>query len=287
MVDNRFATALVIGSVLALISAVYIAAAIGTDHWYEYRSQPSLFGMNSTEMLSNEEFDREDTDEYLYSRALFTYNGTIGLWRRCISKLKEGFWFKPPPEATSRSSMTVSGSDSLHVESNSSFLRVLNPPRITDVNQGSVCVTFSLKDQFTPKFKQIGNHNSGVDYVRTYLSRCQILLPFVSLAFMCFGALIGLCVCSCRTLYPAIGTGVLHLLAGICTLGTVVCFAANIELLHAKIQDLEPRPDGEYGWSFCLACVSAPLQLMAAALFIWAARTDRTEYSRMKAYRVA
>ncbi|XP_048379877.1 claudin domain-containing protein 1-like isoform X2 [Stegostoma tigrinum] len=254
MVDNRFATALVIGSVLALISAVYIAAAIGTDHWYEYRSQPSLFGMNSTEMLSNEEFDREDTDEYLYSRALFTYNGTIGLWRRCISKLKEGFWFKPPPE---------------------------------DVNQGSVCVTFSLKDQFTPKFKQIGNHNSGVDYVRTYLSRCQILLPFVSLAFMCFGALIGLCVCSCRTLYPAIGTGVLHLLAGICTLGTVVCFAANIELLHAKIQDLEPRPDGEYGWSFCLACVSAPLQLMAAALFIWAARTDRTEYSRMKAYRVA
>ncbi|XP_043539132.1 claudin domain-containing protein 1-like [Chiloscyllium plagiosum] len=255
MVDNRFATALVIGSVLALISAVYIAAAIGTDHWYEYRSRPSLSEMNSTELQpSSEEFDREDSDEYMYSRALIMYNGTIGLWRRCISKLKEGYWFKPPPE---------------------------------EVNQGSMCVSFSLKNQFTPKYKQIGNHNSGVDYVRTYLSRCQILLPFISLGLMCFGALIGLCVCSCRSLYPAIGTGVLHLLAGICTLGTVACFAANVELLHAKMQDLEPRPDGEYGWSFCLACVSAPLQLMAAALFIWAARTDRTEYSRMKAYRVA
>ncbi|GCC32908.1 claudin domain-containing protein 1-like isoform X2 [Chiloscyllium punctatum] len=255
MVDNRFATALVIGSVLALISAVYIAAAIGTDHWYEYRSRPGLSEMNSTELQpSSEEFDREDSDEYMYSRALIMYNGTIGLWRRCISKLKEGYWFKPPPE---------------------------------EVNQGSMCVSFSLKNQFTPKYKQIGNHNSGVDYVRTYLSRCQILLPFISLGLMCFGALIGLCVCSCRSLYPAIGTGVLHLLAGICTLGTVACFAANIELLHAKMQDLEPRPDGEYGWSFCLACVSAPLQLMAAALFIWAACTDRTEYSRMKAYRVA
>ncbi|XP_060708474.1 claudin domain-containing protein 1-like [Hemiscyllium ocellatum] len=255
MVDNRFATALVIGSVLALISAVYIAAAIGTDHWYEYRSRPGLSEMNSTELQpSSEEFDREDSDEYMYSRALIMYNGTIGLWRRCISKLKEGYWFKPPPE---------------------------------EVNQGSMCVSFSLKNQFTPKYKQIGNHNSGVDYVRTYLSRCQILLPFISLGLMCFGALIGLCVCSCRSLYPAIGTGVLHLLAGICTLGTVACFAANVELLHAKMQDSEPRPDGEYGWSFCLACVSAPLQLMAAALFIWAARTDRTEYSRMKAYRVA
>ncbi|XP_072409534.1 claudin domain-containing protein 1-like isoform X1 [Chiloscyllium punctatum] len=181
MVDNRFATALVIGSVLALISAVYIAAAIGTDHWYEYRSRPGLSEMNSTELQpSSEEFDREDSDEYMYSRALIMYNGTIGLWRRCISKLKEGYWFKPPPE---------------------------------EVNQGSMCVSFSLKNQFTPKYKQIGNHNSGVDYVRTYLSRCQILLPFISLGLMCFGALIGLCVCSCRSLYPAIGTGVLHLLA--------------------------------------------------------------------------
>ncbi|XP_067874563.1 claudin domain-containing protein 1-like isoform X2 [Heterodontus francisci] len=155
------------------------------------------------------------------------------------------------------------------------------------MEQRTLCVSFSLQDQFTPKYVHVGNHNGGVDYMRTYLSRCQFLLPFISLGLMCFGALIGLCACSCHTLYPAIGTGVLHLLAGFCTLGTVACFAANTELLHVKMQASELHPDGEYGWSFCLACVSAPLQLMAAALFIWAARTDRTEYSRMRSYRVA
>ncbi|XP_078092413.1 claudin domain-containing protein 1-like [Mustelus asterias] len=258
MVDNRFATALVIGSVLALISAVYIAAAIGTDHWYEYRSPFSLSETNGANLHStnppSEEFKSEDSDEYMYSRALYKYNGTIGLWRRCISVPEEGHWFKPPPQG---------------------------------VKQDTLCVSFSLQDQFTPKYAQVGNHNSGVDYVRTYLSRCQILLPFISLGLMCFGALIGLCACSCHTLYPAIGTGVLHLLAGLCTLATVACFVANVELLHAKTQDPQLLLEGDYGWSFCLACVSAPLQLMAAALFIWAARTDRTEYSRMKLYRVA
>ncbi|XP_078389790.1 claudin domain-containing protein 1-like [Cetorhinus maximus] len=255
MVDNRFATALVIGSVLALISAVYIAAAIGTDHWYEYRSlsEPNDTSPHSIPPVS-EEFKTDDIDEYMYSRALYRHNGTIGLWRRCIRVSQEGHWFKPPPQ---------------------------------DGEQGALCVSFSLKDQFTPKYTQIGNHNSEIDYVRTYLSRCQILLPFISLGLMCLGALIGLCACSCHTLYPAIGTGVLHLLAGACTLGTVACFAANVELLHVKTRVPELSPNGDYGWSFCLACVSAPLQLMAAALFIWAARTDRTEYSRMKMYRVA
>lgn len=36
--DNRFATAFVIACVLSLISTIYMAASIGTDFWYEYRS---------------------------------------------------------------------------------------------------------------------------------------------------------------------------------------------------------------------------------------------------------
>uniref|UniRef100_UPI00398F083D claudin domain-containing protein 1-like n=1 Tax=Pristiophorus japonicus TaxID=55135 RepID=UPI00398F083D len=156
-----------------------------------------------------------------------------------------------------------------------------------EVEPHTVCVSFTLQEQFTPKYVHIGNPNSGVDYVRTYLSRSQFLLPFVSLGLMCLGALIGLCACACHTLYPTIGTGVLHLLAGLCILGTVACFTANIELLRTKLHPPEPLAPGEYGWSFCLACVSAPLQLMAAALFIWAARTDRTDYRRLKSCRVA
>uniref|UniRef100_UPI00398EB7B9 claudin domain-containing protein 1b n=1 Tax=Pristiophorus japonicus TaxID=55135 RepID=UPI00398EB7B9 len=250
MVDNRFATALVIGSVLSLMSAIYIAAAIGTDHWYEYHSPPSLQEMNGTEL----EFDSEDTDERHYTLALHNHNGSLGLWRRCIRITDNSHWFKPPA---------------------------------AEVEPRTLCVSFTLQEQFTPKYIHIGNHNSGVDYVRTYLSQSQFLLPFVSLGLMCLGALIGLCACAFHTLYPTIGTGVLHLLAGLCTLGTVACFAANAELLRAKLRPPEPLSATEYGWSFCLACVSAPLQLMAAALFIWAARTDRAEYRRMKSYRAA
>lgn len=51
-------------------------------------------------------------------------------------------------------------------------------------------------------------------FLKSDLWRCQFLLPFVSLGLMFFGALIGLCACICRSLYPAIATGILHLLAG-------------------------------------------------------------------------
>uniref|UniRef100_A0A8C3YKX8 Claudin domain containing 1 n=1 Tax=Catagonus wagneri TaxID=51154 RepID=A0A8C3YKX8_9CETA len=75
------------------------------------------------------------------------------------------------------------------------------------------CMSFTLTEQFMEKFVDPGNHNSGIDLLRTYLWRCQFLLPFVSLGLMCFGALIGLCACICRSLYPTIATGILHLLA--------------------------------------------------------------------------
>uniref|UniRef100_A0A8C0NUM7 Claudin domain containing 1 n=1 Tax=Canis lupus familiaris TaxID=9615 RepID=A0A8C0NUM7_CANLF len=148
------------------------------------------------------------------------------------------------------------------------------------------CMSFTLNEQFMEKFVDPGNHNSGIDLLRTYLWRCQFLLPFVSLGLMCFGAVIGFCACICRSLYPTIATGILHLLAGLCTLGSVSCYVAGIELLHQKLE-LPENVSGEFGWSFCLACVSAPLQFMASALFIWAAHTNRKEYTLMKAYRVA
>ncbi|XP_033002448.1 claudin domain-containing protein 1 isoform X2 [Lacerta agilis] len=168
----------------------------------------------------------------------------------------------------------------------SQWLRTLTGSTHQEAEMVTRCVSFSLSDQFMEKYKDPGNHNSGSDLNRTYLWRLQFLLPFVSLGLMCFGALIGVCACACRSLYPAIATGVLHFLAGLCTLGSVGCYVAGIELLHQK---LTPPEDvqGQFGWSFCLACVSAPLQFMAAALFIWAARTNRKEFTLLKAYRVA
>ncbi|XP_032636143.1 claudin domain-containing protein 1 isoform X1 [Chelonoidis abingdonii] len=249
MMDNRFATALVIACVLCLISTIYMAASIGTDFWYEYHSPVGNASELSRSIL--EEFISMDADEKTYTDALFRCNGTVGLWRRCITVPKNSHWYSPPETDMVRS-----------------------------------CISFSLSDQFAEKYVEPGNHNSGSDLNRTYLWRLQFLLPFVSLGLMCFGALIGLCACACRSLYPAIAIGVLHFLAGLCTLGSVSCYVAGIELLHKK---LHPPDDvqGEFGWSFCLACVSAPLQFMAAALFIWAARTNRKEFTLLKAYRVA
>lgn len=48
----------------------------------------------------------------------------------------------------------------------------------------------------------------------TDLWRSQFLLPLVSLGLIFFGAVVGLAGCVCRSLYPALGTGALHLLAG-------------------------------------------------------------------------
>ncbi|KAA0722047.1 Claudin domain-containing protein 1 [Triplophysa tibetana] len=86
MVDNRYATALVIGSVLSLLACVYLSVAIGTQHWYQYHSQPASNDANNGSDLQRmrQNFEDEDTDEHNYSIALFRLNGTLGLWWRCI-----------------------------------------------------------------------------------------------------------------------------------------------------------------------------------------------------------
>ncbi|KAM3831172.1 LOW QUALITY PROTEIN: claudin domain-containing protein 1-like [Vipera latastei] len=250
MMDNRFATALVIVCVLSLISTIYLAASIGTDFWFEYRN-PSPPENNSESKATWDEPFGENADENSYTEALFRWNGTNSHWYN-----SPGF---------------------------NQFLPNLNTTSSKTSEMVTKCVSFSLLDQFMEKYKDPGNHNSGIDLNRTYLWHLQFLLPCLGL--MGFGALIGVCACACHSLYPAIATGVLHILAGLCTLGSVGCYVAGIELLHKKLPP--PPVQGQFGWSFCLACVSAPLQFMAAALFIWAAHTNRKEFTLLKAYRVA
>lgn len=243
--DNRFATALVIGSMLSLLSVIYLSTAVGTVSWYHYIT-PSVYNQSETTTANEFLNEKDKLDEKIYTDALFRYNGSLGLWQICID----------PPENVE-----------VHIES-------------------SQCVLLTFSDQFLHKYQEPGNHNTDIDLVRTYLWRCQFLLPLVALGLIFFGAIVGFAGCVCRSLYPALGTGTLHLLAGVCTLGSVLCFSSGVRMLQEKL----PPPRGvrgEYGWSFCLACVSSPLQVMAGALFLWASRASRKEYSLMKAYRVA
>ncbi|XP_030644017.1 claudin domain-containing protein 1b isoform X2 [Chanos chanos] len=253
MVDNRYATALVIGSVLSLLACVYLSVAMGTQHWYQYRSLPPSNDINNGSDLQGlrTEFTTEDVDEKTYSDALFRLNGTLGLWWRCILVPKNTHWFREPE------------------------------PKLE-----TKCVAFTLSQQFKTKYEEPGNHNSGEHLLRTYLWRSQFLLPLVSVGLVFLGGLIGVCACLCRSLTPTLGVGVLHLLAGLCSLGTVCCFLAGMDLLHNKLE----LPEGvtySLGWSLYLALISSPLQIMAAALFLWAARSHRKNYTRMIAYRVA
>ncbi|KAL6110747.1 cldnd1 [Pungitius sinensis] len=247
MVDNRYATALVIGFVLSLLATVYLSVAMGTQHWYQYSCPPGdPRGSNASEFINGE------IDEKSYRDTMFTLNGTLGLWWRCIMVPSESLWFKEPePTMETR------------------------------------CVSFTLPQQFSPKYKYQANHNDDEeDLLRTYLWRCQFLLPLVSLALVFLAGLIGVCACLCRSFTPTFGVGVLHLLAGLCTLGTVCCFLAGEDLLQRY--SLPPEGlEGSLGWSLYLALISFPLQMMAAALFLWAARSHRTSYTRMTAYRVA
>ncbi|XP_066442853.1 claudin domain-containing protein 1 isoform X2 [Eleutherodactylus coqui] len=246
--DNRFATALVIGSVLSLLSVIYLSAAVGTVSWYHYATSPVLANVSDT---AEHEFknEPEKANEKAYTDALYHCNGSLGLWQQCITVTQQHY---DPDDSSSK----------LH------------------------CVSLSFSDQFLEKYSQPGNHNTEIDLIRTYLWRCQFLLPLVALGLIFFGAIVGLAGCVCRSLYPALGTGALHLLAGVCTMGAVLCFSSGMYMLQ---KSLPPPPGvrGEYGWSFCLACVSSPLQIMAGALFLWASRASRKEYSLMKAYRVA
>nr|XP_008510474.1 PREDICTED: claudin domain-containing protein 1-like [Equus przewalskii] len=93
--DNRFATAFVIACVLSLISTIYMAASIGTDFWYEYRSPVQE---NSSDLNKGlwTDFASDEADEKTYNDALFRYNGTVGLWRRCISIPPNTNWYSPP-----------------------------------------------------------------------------------------------------------------------------------------------------------------------------------------------
>ncbi|KAE8591590.1 hypothetical protein XENTR_v10018508 [Xenopus tropicalis] len=205
--DNRFATALVIGSVLSLLSVIYLSAAVGTVSWYHYFTSSAQANISYT---TPEDFtsDAEKMDEKAYTDALFHFNGSLGLWQRCITV---------PQDHLSQQLSALTDSPTLFS-----------------------CVFLSLSDQFLEKYQEPGNHNSEIDIVRT-------------------------CVC---------------------TLGSVLCFSSGIHMLEQRL----PLPTGirgEYGWSFCLACVCSPLQVMAGALFLWASRASRREYSLMKAYRVA
>ncbi|KAM9314965.1 claudin domain-containing protein 1-like [Pholidichthys leucotaenia] len=248
MVDNRYATALVIGSVLSLLATVYLSVAVGTQHWYQY-SSPRV---NGSKLRGIKEFINGDFNESLYHDTMFRMNGTLGLWWRCILAPNESHWYKEP-----------------------------------DPKLETQCVSFTLPQQFAPKYKKTpGDHNNEEDLLRTYLWRCQFLLPLVSLALVFLSGLVGVCACLCRSFTPTLGVGVLHLLAGLCSLGTVCCFLAGLDLLH-QYSSPPDGVDGSLGWSLYLALISFPLQMMAAALFLWAARSHRKNYTRMTAYRVA
>ncbi|XP_066518085.1 claudin domain-containing protein 1a isoform X2 [Hoplias malabaricus] len=179
MVDNRYATALVIACVLSALASVYLSVAVGTQHWYQYSSPPVYGEPNASELRSlHEEFSHGEFDEKTYSDSLFRLNGTLGLWWRCLQVPTDSHWYKEP-----------------------------DPKMVME------CVSFTLSQQFTPKYKEPGNHNSGEDMIRTYLWRCQFLLPLVSLGLVLLSGLVGFCACLCRSLSPTLGIGLLHLLA--------------------------------------------------------------------------
>ncbi|XP_047222887.1 claudin domain-containing protein 1-like isoform X1 [Girardinichthys multiradiatus] len=271
MVDNRYATALVIGSVLSLLATVYLSVAVGTQHWFQFSSPPIKQGVNLTDL--KEEFVTGDFEEKNYSNHLFMLNGSLGLWWRCIQVPSQSYWFREP--------------DDLHAVNESDDRTQLpdctHQSGCPDPKMETFCVSFTLPQQFKVKTKQPTDEE---DLLRTYLWRGQFLLPLVSLALVFLSGLVGVCACLCRSFTPTLGMGVLHFIAGLCSLGTVCCFRAGIDLLQHNY--IPPKgADGSMGWSLYLALISFPLQMMAAALFLWAARSHRKHYTRMAAYRVA
>ncbi|KAK7169635.1 hypothetical protein R3I94_000002 [Phoxinus phoxinus] len=180
MVDNRHATALVLAGVLSVLASVYLSVSVGSPHWYQYTSPPVRAEPNASELRAlQDEFLDGEFDEKSASDAMFRMNGTLGLWWRCVLTPTDAHWYREP-----------------------------------DPKMVMACVSFTLSQQFMPKYKEPGNHNSGEDLIRTYLWRCQFFLPLVSLSLVVLGGLLGFCACLCGSLTPALFIGLIHLLAG-------------------------------------------------------------------------
>uniref|UniRef100_A0A146YSU8 Claudin domain containing 1b n=1 Tax=Fundulus heteroclitus TaxID=8078 RepID=A0A146YSU8_FUNHE len=259
MVDNRYATALVIGSVLSLLATVYLSVAVGTQQWFQYSSKHVDKTGNGTS--PRERLMADDWEEKNFSDLLLQRNGTLGLWWRCIQLPND-------PPAVNESDARAQPADCAPQSG------------CPDPKMETFCVAFTLPQQFRAIPKAPGNGEPEEDLLRTYLWRCQFLLPLVSLALVFLSALVGFCACLCRSFTPTLGVGVLHFLAGLCSLGAVCCFRTSVHLLG-------PGAEGSVGWSFYLALISFPLQMMAGALFLWAARSHRKSYTRIAAYRIA
>uniref|UniRef100_A0A673KXS0 Claudin domain containing 1a n=1 Tax=Sinocyclocheilus rhinocerous TaxID=307959 RepID=A0A673KXS0_9TELE len=194
-------------------------------------------------------FRYRNFDEKSVSDALFRMNGTLGLWWRCVQTPADAHWTREP-----------------------------DPKMVME------CVSFTLLQQFTPKYKEPGNHNSGEDLIRTYLWWCQLLLPLVSLGLVVLGGLLGFCACLCGSLSPALFIGLLHLLACVLWRPCAVFWPGWI---CCAVSVLPDHVDGALGWSLYLALIASPLHMMAAALLVWAARSHSQSYYRMTVYRVA
>uniref|UniRef100_A0A8C1NY32 Claudin domain containing 1a n=1 Tax=Cyprinus carpio TaxID=7962 RepID=A0A8C1NY32_CYPCA len=244
MVDNRHATALVIAGVLSVLASVYLSVSVGSPHWYQYTSPPVRAEPNATELRAlQEEFLEGEFDEKTVSDALFRMNGTLGLWWRCIQTPADAHWYREP-----------------------------DPKMVME------CVSFTLSQQFTPKYKEPGNHNSGEDLIRSSL---KITEPLSSHQVISLWKTIGACV---RKHDGPKCAG--FSLSGLCSLATVCCFLAGMDLLH-RVSVLPDHVDGTLGWSLYLALIASPLHMMAAALLVWAARSHSQSYYRMTVYRVA
>lgn len=98
MVDNRSATALVIACVLSTLATVYLSAAVGTRHWYQYTSPQVRHEHNATELRAlHQELSDGEFDEKTASDAMFRLNGTLGLWWRCVRvPADRKSWYREP-----------------------------------------------------------------------------------------------------------------------------------------------------------------------------------------------
>uniref|UniRef100_A0A8C1P283 Claudin domain containing 1a n=1 Tax=Cyprinus carpio TaxID=7962 RepID=A0A8C1P283_CYPCA len=247
MVDNRHATALVIAGVLSVLASVYLSVSVGSPHWYQYTSPPVRAEPNATELRAlQEEFLEGEFDEKTVSDALFRMNGTLGLWWRCIQTPADAHWYREP-----------------------------DPKMVME------CVSFTLSQQFTPKYKEPGNHNSGEDLIRsceqTHTHTLNILKQLLTVSNK------GLVYTAGKHDGPKCAG---FSLSGLCSLATVCCFLAGMDLLH-RVSVLPDHVDGTLGWSLYLALIASPLHMMAAALLVWAARSHSQSYYRMTVYRVA
>lgn len=233
------AVTLSIATIMSILAISLLVISFTTDNWYEYRLDRHKL-KNHTIGMDGQVKSEFDTDLRYFSR-------DEGLFRLCFHQLK-------PKNLNTYVSPTYSD-----------------------------CININYhipENEETDRFDSLRWH-------RLHMARSVVALYIVGFFFLFLSFFTGLAGCWKRSHANLVATGILQLLAASLDTGSMALFHACLYYDHHVLKDkdsyanwpeeLKYATEANYGWSYFVGWIGISGSLLAAIMFISAARCIRSE----------